>query len=337
MKKIYFSLLLIACTLQISNAQLSLTKAFNEPVIGDVFIKHQYDSTTAVPKATGAGQNWNFTSLTLNAFNETSTYTTTASTPSAAIFPGATISEDKGTGQYTHYKSTPTTFEFQGVQFPGAVVNFSNTGIFATWPVNFGYVGNDTFGGSTTTGTVTCSMNGSINLSGVGTGTVVMPGGGLILTNCLQVLNNITFTLTQGTSTTTQVQKEYSYYHSSNKFPVINIRYQTSTSGTVTTNQFTCFVNNAIVAGLTTHEINNNLLVFPNPASEIINVSLSNNSNDNVSVTLTNVIGKVVKNENLGNKNLIHSNLNVNELPKGIYFMNVYIGQTSSVKKIVIE
>ena len=63
---------------QISIAQLSLTKAFNEPVIGDIVNWQQYDSTTAIPKSLGAGQNWNFNSLTTNTYVQTSTYTTVA-------------------------------------------------------------------------------------------------------------------------------------------------------------------------------------------------------------------------------------------------------------------
>src|SRR5687767_12215126 len=117
MKKLYFSLVLVLGIAQISDAQLSLTKALNEPVVGDIVSRQAFDSTTAVPKATGSGLNWNFTSLVALTNTETSTYTTVASTPSAAIFPGATISENQGNGSYQHYKSTSTTFEVQGIQF----------------------------------------------------------------------------------------------------------------------------------------------------------------------------------------------------------------------------
>jgi hypothetical protein len=335
MKKIYFSLLLISGSI-ISNAQLSLTKAFNEPIIGDVTNRQYYDSTLAVPKATGAGQNWNFLSLVSNTLTESSTYTTVASTPSAAIFPAATISENQGGGMYQHYKSTASTYEVQGLQFPNTVVNFSNTAIYATWPINFGYNATDPFSGSTTAGTVTTNMSGTVNVNAAGTGTVVMPGG-LTLTNCLQVIVSVNFILSQGTYSQSTVQQEYTYYHSSNKFPVLRIRYQTSTTGTVVTKQFDAKVNTAIVAGLTSLEINNNLSVFPNPASEMINVSLTNNLNNTVSIYFTNIFGQTLRKENVGSETYINTHLNVNDLPKGIYFVNVRIGQTSSVKKIVIE
>ena len=68
-----------------------------------------------------------------------------------------------------------------------------------------------------------------------------------------------------------------------------------------------------------------------------IRISLSNNSNEQVSISFTNLLGQVLKTENLGNEISIHANLNVSDLPKGIYFMNLKIGQNTSIKKIVKE
>lgn len=340
MKKIYFSLVVFAFTFQLCKAQLSLTKAFNEPVIGNVYNKQHYDSTTAVPKVTGTGQTWNFTSLTPNTFVETSTYTTVASTPSPAVFPAATLAETmSGTDNtITMFKSTGTTFEFQGLHFvsEGVALNFSNTGVFATWPVNFGYNNTDQFGGSATSGTLTASFDGFLNVAGAGTGTVVMPGG-LTLANCLQVIVTLTVNQVVGTSTETMISKEYTYYHSSTKFAVLSCQYQTTTSGTVTSKDFYAYVNTDVVAGLSQRVVKNNLSVFPNPTNDMIAISLDNVLNDQVNVRLTNMLGQVVKSEELGTDTHIEKKVNVSTLAKGIYTMNVTIGKTSSVRKIIIN
>ncbi len=102
MKKIYLSIFTIALAFT-ANAQLNLTKAFNEPVVGNVNTKMGYDSTTAVPKNIGAGQSWNFTSLVTNTVVEVATYTTVASTPSAASFPLATLAEGDGSGAFNYW------------------------------------------------------------------------------------------------------------------------------------------------------------------------------------------------------------------------------------------
>ncbi len=337
MKKIYISFLFIAGALQISNAQLSLTKAFNEPVVGDMHNTQRYDSTAAIPKNTGANQSWNFNTLIQNSSYTNSTFTTVISTPSASIFPGSTLAENQGGGNYQFYKITASNYEVSGLQFTGAAINLSNTAVFAVWPINFGYSLTDGFAGSTTTGTITTSITGGIiNINAAGTGTVTMPGG-LVLTNCLQVVQTDTLTFAQNTFTQYQVEKEYQYYHSSNKFPVLTIKYQTVTSGTTTSKNIDIYVNNAVVAGITANQLTNEFSVFPNPAHETINVSLTNNSDLPVSASLTNMLGQVVMTENLGNDNLIRGSLNVSTLPKGLYFMNVKVGEATTIKKIIIE
>jgi hypothetical protein len=330
MKKIYLSLSVLFIASQISLAQLSLTKAFNEPVVGDIFNKQKYDTTTAIPKSTGAGMNWNFNTLTINTSTEVSTYTTTASTPSASIFPGASISEIIGMGgNYNHYKPTASTFEYQGVQFPGTPINFSNTAVYYVWPYSFGTTNTDNFSGTTTTGTVTTSFAGSIAGYGSGTGTVVMPGG-LTLTNCLQLKNVLTFTLMQGSNVQTQIQTEYLYFHGSNKFPILSVQYQAQTSGTVTSNTCDVWVNKAVVAGINETQLStNNFVVFPNPATNVVNVVLPNNEIA-TQLQVVDVTGKVVK--QISDDNII----NVADLAKGVYFVRITNKESILQKQIVL-
>ena len=113
MKKIYLSFFTIALAFT-ATAQLSLTKAFNEPTLGNVNTQKGYDTTSVIPKTTGTGQTWNFSSLTTNTVTEVTTYITPASTASAALFPLATLAEDDGSGQYNYWRSTATNFELLG-------------------------------------------------------------------------------------------------------------------------------------------------------------------------------------------------------------------------------
>ena len=98
MKKIYITLLSGLFIGQLS-AQ-TITQAANEPVSGDVSSYKGYDSTGVVPKNTGAGVSWNFSSYTINTTTTSSTYTTASSVPAATNFPGATKAEDQGGNNY---------------------------------------------------------------------------------------------------------------------------------------------------------------------------------------------------------------------------------------------
>ena len=162
MKKIYFIISILFIGLNAS-AQLSLTKAFNEPVIGDIHTTQGYDSSSVLPKSLGIGQLWDFSALTTNTLVEVGTYTTVASTPSAAAFATSTIAESDGFGGYTYSKATATQYELTGIVDPNITLNFTNTAIAAIWPVSMGYSNTDTFSGSASSGTMTGSATGTIN------------------------------------------------------------------------------------------------------------------------------------------------------------------------------
>ena len=343
MKKIYYTILAGALSFTVS-AQLTLTKAFNEPVIGNVFTKKGYDSTTVIPKNTGAGQSWNFTTLTTNTVVEVSTYTTVASTPSAASFPSATIAENLG-GAYNYWKSTATQFELAGFADASSIVTFSNTAIAAIWPVTFGYTNTDPFAGSVTSGTMTGPANGTIVTNATGTGTITLPGS-ITLTNILQlrVNNNLVMTLPTsfGTVTISTVATDYNYYSGTQKFPVLTVSYQKQTTTTILGPTVTVTadirINNAVLTGIT--DLNFDAVtynVYPNPATDAVNINLTNDKTEEVSVVVMNSLGQVVKSVSLGNAAEVKHLLNTSDLTSGIYHITTTVGVKSATKKLIIQ
>lgn len=75
-----------------------------------------------------------------------------------------------------------------------------------------------------------------------------------------------------------------------------------------------------------------NLSLYPNPAKDILTVSIANV--DNATINVINALGQVV----LSLKNASETNtLNVANLAKGVYFVTVTNGQQKSTQKLVIE
>ena len=336
MKKIYLACMVCVFTLS-ANAQLSLTKATTEPVLGDVNIKQGYDSTTVLPKNTGAGQLWDFSALTTNTLVEVSTFTTVASTPSAAAFSSATIAEDKGQGSYTYAKSAATQYELVGIVDPSISLNFTNTAIAAVWPVSMGYSNTDTFAGSASSGTTTGTAAGTVNTVGSGTGTLVIPGG-TTFTNILQVTSHqqIKLNFLFGIVTATMVATDYNYYHSSQKFPILNVNY-TNVSGAFTSTSATVKINNAVITGVNDLNYDATFAVFPNPAKDHFNVSLDNVSKANCYIEIFNSLGQTSKSIYLGNEPNISSNVVISDLYPGIYVVKTTLGNKVSVRKLIIE
>ncbi len=344
MKKIYLSILAITLAFTAS-AQLTLTKAFNEPVLGNVNTKNGYDSTGILPKSTGAGQNWNFSTLTTNTIVDVSTYTTVASTPSAASFPSATIAEDQGSGNYNYHKSTATQFELVGFSDPSTIASFTNSAIEAIWPMSFGYSNTDAFAGTVTSGTMSGPVNGTIVTSGSGTGTITLPGS-ITLTNILQLKvssNSVIYLPTSfGTATIATISTDYQYYSGTQKFPVLDISYQKQTvttilGPTVTLTADIRINNSVLTTGINELNFDNAYSVYPNPASGIFNIALTNAKAEDVSVEIVNQFGQSVKKENLGNGSNINSSINTAGLTSGVYFVRTTMGNKSSVKKLIIE
>ena len=84
--------------------------------------------------------------------------------------------------------------------------------------------------------------------------------------------------------------------------------------------------------GINKVEDNLGLRVFPNPANEVINISL--NKEVSATLTLLDVSGKVVKTQAL---NGISTSINTASLNSGVYFVTINDGTSVSTQKVVIK
>jgi hypothetical protein len=80
---------------------------------------------------------------------------------------------------------------------------------------------------------------------------------------------------------------------------------------------------------------NNNFIVFPNPASSVLNVSLTTSREDNYSYTNFNQLGAEVSNGQLDfNTKRTHA-LNIENVSAGVYFIQVKNGKTAQTIKFI--
>lgn len=333
MKKIYTILSLLFIGSQASMAQLTLTKATNEPVIGNTVSNAGYDSTSVIPKTTGAGQTWNFTSLTQGTFTETTTYTTVASAPNATAFPSSTMASSRGGTEWEYWKANVGNLEYTGQSNPSNndLVVFTNLGTWINWPFSFGNTTNDAFAASQVTGTNTSTWNGSIVNIASGTGTVTLPGG-KVHNNCLQIIKTITLAIVSGTNTQTIRMNRYEYWSSLTKFPILGVEYQTVLSGTTAVNSNCSVWINTLALTVGVNEIdavNSSFDVYPNPANDFVNIHLPNNAIAEFTEVID-VNGKVV----LSSTNL--NSINLSGINKGVYFIRITNKDLVLQKQIVL-
>lgn len=348
MKKIYFVLSALIL-FNYSHAQLTLTQAANEPAIGESVTKKGYDSVGVVPKNTGAGLNWNFSAYTQNTVTAVNSYSNTSSVPGSSLFPAATLVEHSATGDKLMWKSasTPTTqFELLGIYNSlGVELNLSsNSAIAAIWPTAFNSTVTDTGSGTVSVSSNTGIVTNTLITIGAGTGTIVLPGN-VPFSNILQVKSTQTLYIVVGTGSSSLTilnwSTDYNYYHSSQKFPLVTVNYeketQTSILGPTVTTTAKISMNNAVFTGLNDKNFDATFQIFPNPAKDQFQVSLTNNSRENGSMDIYNSIGQLVSHIELGNEPSIQKTIYLNPYKRGIYFVKTSLGNRSSTRKLIIE
>mgnify|MGYP005989814363 CR=1 FL=1 len=88
------------------------------------------------------------------------------------------------------------------------------------------------------------------------------------------------------------------------------------------------------VRSLDTTEINSfeeDFMVYPNPVSgSFLNIRIPNTNSDNISFTISNTIGQIIK-----KGNLIENSIHINNLKKGIYIIEINDGEEKMFKKFI--
>lgn len=82
------------------------------------------------------------------------------------------------------------------------------------------------------------------------------------------------------------------------------------------------------------YETQNDFILFPNPATSILNIDLSNFKGDGTIITITNALGQMVLKENLINKN---SAFNINNLKPGVYLVNITDNKGKNIVRKIIK
>jgi hypothetical protein len=329
MKKIYFLFTALVIGFN-SQAQLTITKTANQPVVGDVVFYGSYDSTTAVSKAVGSGMNWDFTSLTAGSFTESNTYTTVASTPVGSLFPTANIAVIRGNNDYEYYNNQTGSISYVGMADPSntTITTFANPAIRLNWPTAFGNSNSDAFSGTEVAPSSTVNWNGNLSYTATGSGTVTMPDGSKH-NNCLQVKTIITLTMT-GSAVATMTMINYEYYSSARRYPIMSVEYQTMKQGTVTNKGYDILVDAAALTSVQNNELNNNnVVVYPNPAKDVVYVQLNGNTIAD-KIELFDVTGRSILSTTNSNS------INTSTVSKGVYVIKVSSGNSLIQKQVII-
>lgn len=334
MKRLYLFIIVLTLSLSVV-AQPTLTKSFNQPILGEVNTKLICDSVGVVPKSSGVNQLWDFSNFILTSNVETSNYIST-SAGGGASYTGSSFVESYGSTKF-FMKATATQYEIVGIENPSFALNINgNTAIQFAWPVAMGYSKTDAFSGTAHANNLNGNVTGNIVSTAPGNGTLIIPGGNTFY-GVLQVRIRITATASflLGVTTVNLKAVDYTYYDATHKFPLLTVSYADVT-GAYTSKAASIRVHDGIV-GINDLNFDATFSIFPNPAKDNFNVSLNNIINAHCTIEILNSLGQTIQVHQLGNDKQISNNISVSNLTSGVYFVKTTLGDKVSVRKLIKE
>jgi len=82
----------------------------------------------------------------------------------------------------------------------------------------------------------------------------------------------------------------------------------------------------------------NDLSVYPNPASDRLNIKFNTSTADDFNITIYNVTGQEVYKEKLNNFIGSYNNeININDFAQGVYLMQVKSSKGAVTQKVVVQ
>lgn len=136
--------------------------------------------------------------------------------------------------------------------------------------------------------------------------------------------NGVTYSWDFGDGNTSTIQNPTNTYTTTGNYTVELTTYSADTCFTDISSQ----IINVTVTGLETHNSNKNLTIYPNPASDFIEIKTDFNYN---SVSILDNTGKKVK------QFTANSKIDIRDLSNGIYFIQLSGEENSIVRKFVKE
>lgn len=314
------TLFFLMATTALLSAQTTITKVFNDPIVGETVNNFNVNGTVD-NSATGSNVVFSNGSLTQGSSSVT---TYSAPTPTEiSTFPGTTIKMVNGSNTI-YYKATASKLEITGLVTPDATLNFStDNGTFITYPAQFGYIDNDTAAGTFTSPSISGTFSGNIAITGDATGTLIV--GSKTYTNVLRIKSVQTFNLSIGFPVGVITNTAYTYYDSTHKFPLLSTTTANISVPLASINQTTNGAQalNETFLAVSDFVKKDSFKIYPNPAQDFIEFKgdMSNYSKANI----YSLDGKLIKTSDLK-----AGKVQVSELPASYYFIEVSGNKTQS-------
>lgn len=331
MKKLLLLTLTIAFSQSYSYAQTLTASNFNF-VLGDVFTTQQCAYMS--PGGSGAGQTWNFSTMTSTAV-QTSTMVPPSSVSGGSAYTTANIAGDGTGGGKGFYTVNSSALLFQGTISGPVSIVYSNPETLIQYPFSFGNSFSDSWSATFSSAGTTYYRTGTSTVTADGTGTLTTPAG---------TFNNVLrYHVVQAYQDSANIGGPFIITYNMDLYAWVlpgihNILASVSnlSSSISSPYQSSTYLSN-FTTGIENIQGSTSSGVYPNPVSDKLNFSLASHGADAIDVKIYNVNGQeVLSQEGVLPSNGVHT-VDVSSLPAGIYFSELTTeGALPSRMKFVI-
>lgn len=338
MKKITCIFFILSGTLGIS--QIILQSNTHRPAVGDTvkqFIVDTSAFTSPMPNnISGNNVTWDFSPIINTGTLNTQAFISNTAVASSTNFTGCNLVLSQGSGAYNYLKTvdTPTAqLELLGLDFGSfAKVTFTNSAVLMKYPFSYGNSFADPASGTFSANTGTSIINGSAigNFATIADGFGTLLLGQQSIPNVLRLKSTQNFTLFQGFLPLGTIRFViYSYYDQNNKFPLLQIQYQTFSliAQTPSTTASVRLNSNIPLLGFNESGLPNNMVsIFPNPISEIMQLNFENLGN--YILELKDINGNNIITSEINSR---HYTLDVRSFADAVYLIHIKNKQTGQI------
>ena len=332
MKKILLSVTTVLAAITNMQAQSTLTAATNNPVIGDIFYGHVADTTGVSSGVGGASATWNFAFLSDQSY-DTTAFIACSSAPDCDSFPGTTIAANAGGGVFEYCIANSTSLSLIGVSVTGIDIHLDGGQTTISYPITYNTIHKDTF---------------AINLLAFGDyqveadsmicdgwGTLILPSG--TFSNVLRI--HTVAIVTDTIAGTVGRTDNYAWYQAGFHHELLDVSYDTAgaTSPYVTNAEYyTLTPPNAVS---TIAKAKNGLIVYPNPATDILHFKFNINNPSGAAITITDLMGRTLAtiNDSQINSGMNDISYSISDLPGGIYIIHVKGQGINTAQQVVVS
>ncbi len=335
MKKTLLSFAAAVCSFA-AFAQPTLTAATNTPVAGDIFNGRICDTTGVTPGASGASVTWNFSTLHATS-QDTIAYMACSSTPHCDSFIISNLASfDNTTYQYYLNSASSMTGIGQVDAAGTSYVHLTNYLDQMYYPCTYLSTHVDTAIGHFVASGYPVSLRILDSFKADGYGTLTLPTG--TRTNVLRI-HMITYTTDTAIVLSFPIisnsrSESYLWFDTGYHSPLLMLGLDTVGAVPLHVTSAKFYTHGAVLGTNTLTTDNSTMEVFPNPATENITVKFNAATSENVSVKLTDLLGREVASASQITNN--SATIPVSGLSAGLYLVQVINGNERTTRKVVV-